>query len=434
MGNRLNIRLAFWLSATLFLSLPTFAAESVLGGSGKHSTKSFVGDACTTEQIKGKLDPSDPKKNIHEEAAKSCFEKVKATDQSCQPSSNPNAQQAQQQANNYTQNTNKQTAASSAAGGMGGGGQSNACGGLGDLMKGMQPPMNKYNEQCSGSREQCKKSCEEKKEESKNACNDITDPAKKAACTSNSELVAQCVGKTAQACQKYEMQTNAILAALANAVMQMMQMQGCQEDTGLDCTKNPADPQCLKDDTPNCTDPKSLANPDVAEKCKCLANNRAPGCPGADSGGLADMAKKAFGTQGGNPLNDPTPATDNSPLTAGSRGAAGGGPGLGGPGGGMPGGGRMASDAGAGGASAAAKAPTGDVLAGDYGGGGGGRGAMGGGYPEIPAGAIGQALRNANLRRDPATANQLTGSNGRSNWQKISERFVDNRSTLLTPN
>lgn len=405
-------------------------AEGESGGGevplgGPTSTKSFVPLACDVESIKGQLQPDDPKKSDHEMAAKACHGGVKKTDTACQPGSNPSAQQAQGQANQYSQQTNQ---ASLGAAGSGGG-QSNNCGGMGDLMKNMQPPMQQYNAQCAAARETCKTSCEAASKRSETACASIKDPKKKIACEANANIVKQCNTKTAGACESYSQQTAAILEALKTVAMQMMQMQKCQEDQGLDCAKDPTNVQCLKDDTVKCTDPKNYSNP----TCICQANPSAAGCPGADSRKLSDIAGRDPNSRDSESPSTALPTlSDSTGLDGNKRGAsAGGAPGMGAGGGvgGGAGGGRGVNDPTNAGAGAKPANP--DVLSGDYGGGGGGRGGMGGGYPEATNSGLGAALKNADARKTASAAGSLTGANGRSNWQKVRERYRDNRPSLM---
>jgi len=430
MGNPLRSCLSILMTLTMSMTTSVFAfAETKTplcsGGQCNTGTKTFVPEACDSASIKAKLNPIDPKKSEHEKAAQACHDEVKKSDLACQPGTNPNAQQAQGQANQYTQQSQQQSQQAAGSGS----GQSNNCGGFGDLMKNMKPPMEKYNADCEAARGKCTTSCAEQSKKSQESCASITDIKKKDACQANAKLVAACNKQTVGACQKYSQQADAIIAALANAVMQMISMQQCQEDQGLDCTKDPSNPQCLKDDTVNCADAKHYQNP----TCICQVNPNAPGCPGADASRLEDIARRdPLSTDSPMSIPNSPAGTDSSDLQGGKRGP-GAGPQAGGGGAGMgsgSGGGRGAADGGQ--VPTGAKASNPDVLAGDYGGGGGGgRGALGGGYPEVPGGGLGRALKNADLRRATASQGLLTGANGRSNWQKVRERYRDNRGSLL---
>lgn len=414
-----------------FAFMPSVFAESAepnLGG--PTSTKSWVPEACDPESFKGQLDQTDPKKAEHEKAVQACHDEVKKSDTACQPGSNPNAQQAQNQANQYTQNTNQAAQQTSGSGS----GQSNNCGGFGDLMKNMQPPIQQYQGDCNGAKSVCQSTCAKKAEESKKACATITgtDPKskkEKAACERNAQGVKACTKKTTAACEKYSQQVAAIAAALMNGLLQMMQMQQCQQDQGLDCTKDPTNPQCMKDDSVNCSQPEHYANP----QCICQVNPNAGGCPGADSSKVGQMPGRDpySNDTTSDSTSTPTPGTDagldgNRRKNAGT-GPGGGGSGFGGGGGGA--GGARGAEAAAAGAGQKPANP--DVLAGDYGGGGGGRGGMGGGYPEVTDSGMGRALKNADLRKTAAAGGALTGANGRSNWQKVRERYRDNRPSLM---
>lgn len=434
MGKRKHSCLTSAIAAvfTLTLGLTTAPVSALAEGGeppigGATGTKSWVSEACDSGSAN--LNPIDPKKSEHEKAIKACHDEVKASDTACQPGSNPNAQQAQNQANQYQQNTNQSASQPSGSGS----GQSNNCGGFGDLMKNMQPPLQNYQGDCNGAKNKCQSTCSQKAEASQKACDSIPPGPKqkqqKEACKQNAQMVKQCNKKTSAACEKYSQQVAAIAAALMNGLLQMMQMQQCQQDQGLDCATNPTDPQCLKDDSVNCSKPEHYSNP----QCICQVNPNAAGCPGADSSKVGEMSGRD--PYSSDPSGDPsatTPADDALGLDGNRRKNAGAGPGAGGSGfgggGGGSGGGRGA-DAGA--APAGTKPTSADVLAGDYGGGGGGgRGAMGGGYPEVTD-SMGKALKNADLRKTAAAGGALTGANGRSNWQKVRERYRDNRPSLL---
>lgn len=422
--------IAALITANFIFASTVFAEDGPPLG-GPTSTKSWVPEACDPESFKGQLDQQDPKKSEHEKAVQACHDEVKKSDTACQPGSNPNAQQAQNQANQYQQNTNQSAQQTSGSGS----GQSNNCGGFGDLMKNMQPPLQQYQGDCNGAKSVCQSTCSKKAEESKKACDSIIvkdqkTKMQKQACERNAAGVKACTKKTAAACEKYSQQVAAIAAALMNGLMQMMQMQKCQEDQGLDCTKDPTNPQCLKDDSVNCSKPEHYANP----QCICQVNPNAGGCPGADSAKAAQMP-------GRDPYSNDNGATDGTPTTSpttdagldGNRrknagaGAGGSGSGFGGGSGGS--GGARGAEAAAAGAGQKPANP--DILAGDYGGGGGGRGGMGGGYPEVTDSGMGRALKNADLRKTASAGGALTGANGRSNWQKVRERYRDNRSSLM---
>lgn len=396
------------------------------GGDAATSTKSFVEEACDADTIKSELQQDDPKKSEHEKAAQACHDEVKKADRACQPGTNANAQNAQGQANQYSQ----QAAQQSMMGAGTGGGQSGKCGGFGDLMKNMQPPMQAYNAECSAAREKCKTSCKAQSEKSKKSCETIKDKKSKQylACQKNVERIERCNQKTAGACQKYEQQSMAIMAALANAALQVMQMMQCQEDQGLDCAKTPNDPKCTKPEAiVNCTDPKYFAHPD----CKCGVNPNQPGCPGFDSQRAANIQGRESQASDVPAGLDSTPGSTSSDIQGGRRGSsagpqagAGAGAGMGAGAGGKAASDQLAKEAGA-------KPLSSDVLDGDYGGGGGGRGGMGGGYPE-PDASVGRAVSNAEMLQNAAMKGGLSGPNGRSNWQKVHERYRDEGGSLIS--
>jgi hypothetical protein len=210
--------------------------------------------------------------------------------------------------------------------------------------------------------------------------------------------------------------------------------------------------QCQKDSA--AADPAAAAVPtDLAvkcvmeqykatEECICYFNPRLTGCANslekmnssADSsmGSAVGAARGPSGTTAG--LNADAGATDVNTNGSGSDGGSGGpgaptggGSGIGGGGGGGDGMGRGNSGSGRSGLDA-------NILAGTGGGGGGGggwgsRGGAGGDkYREyLPGGKKDPKA----LAGQEAWAKEVTGSGSKSNWQKVRDRYIDNKSTLL---
>lgn len=411
---RLNI--LFLLVTAGLISFPNQAMaagtnDCVLGDC-KFNTQSFTAEACTPDKIGSQLQ-DDGVKSVHENAVKDCASQIQSTDKACQPSSNANAQQAAGQANNNTQSTNSQS---------NGNGTQGQCADLGNLMKAMQPPAQQYGKDCDGAQGQCKSKCGEASQKSEQACAGVKDPAKQAICKKNAATVKKCNETTSGACKKYQQQSAAVAQMLMQLASAALQMAKCQEETGVDCTKDPTNAQCPKN--LDCSKSENVANP----TCICQANPRAPGCPQSDANALADMAKKDKAVKdltGGTPT---TTGLDASPFAQNQR-KDGGAPQGGGHAGVGAGGGAKATDAQP--AGAGVKPTSADVLGGDYGGGGGGSRNAGGGYPEATNAGMNRALQNADARRLASADGKLTGKFGRSNWQKITDRYKDNRPTLL---
>ncbi|WP_373998522.1 hypothetical protein [Bdellovibrio bacteriovorus] len=245
--------------------------------------------------------------------------------------------------------------------------------------------------------------------------------------------VSLCTGKYAQ-----------LLASAGSGIMSlansMKQGQKCDEDTS-GSTQPPTTTATTEE---KC---KEAANANLPE-CICLANPRTPGCsnnyekPGESSvaGGVGtgstdksnisgDRSVAGLGGGGIPGLDSPTGGASGSGGDSGGLPGApsGGGAGLGG-GGGISASGDKPSEA-------AAKGLDANILGGTGGGGGGGGfGSFGGGSGDkyrayLPGGAKDPSKGVAGQQQ--AWKNEVTGQGGKSNWEKVKERYRDNKNTLL---
>lgn len=185
-------------------------------------------------------------------------------------------------------------------------------------------------------------------------------------------------------------------------------------------------------------------------KCICEANPRTVGCPNSldksnmisgtpQIDGISAISPTTAGT-GGNVGGDGSAQTSGAERFGsgvdGASGGLGGGGGIGAPAGGGGGSGSSGNTAAA--AAAYQRRMSANVLSTDSGGGGGG---WGSGSSGSNGNASGLRRYLPGGSRDPAAAagaaandisNQITGAAGRSNFEKVSERYQDNRSTLIT--
>lgn len=202
--------------------------------------------------------------------------------------------------------------------------------------------------------------------------------------------------------------------------------------------------------TPTAAVKATCEKPENAQlpECLCLANPRLPGCANtlqkageASSSNFSAMSSPnaGSGSTGGSgsgidlssdPNRDPASANKSADSSGVGAPAGGGGAGLGGGGGGFGGG-----AAGAGGAGEK-KGLSANILGGGSGGGGGG-GSWGSGGSS--------SSDNAKLRpylpggeKDPNKmagqqnwTKEVTGQGGKSNWEKVRDRYRDNNSSLL---
>ena len=190
------------------------------------------------------------------------------------------------------------------------------------------------------------------------------------------------------------------------------------------------------------------ANANLPE-CICLANPRTAGC----SNGLSTVGEANAGqgqavsptiAAAGDLGNVNLPSGGDTASTLGENGAGSGGDsgGIGAPMGG--GGSGLGGSSGGGGGGVGEKGGGGkaglntDILSGAGGGGGGGYGGYGGGEE---SGMGGSGYRNylPGGSKDPARGlagqviapKDVTGQAGKSNWEKVRDRYLDNKNTLL---
>lgn len=217
-----------------------------------------------------------------------------------------------------------------------------------------------------------------------------------------------------------------LMKALA-AALQNMKQSG--DSTG--STETPA--------TASTTDCSLEANK-YTETCKCQlpwGNPRAAGCPGANTApstvsGLGGDSSSEPGTKNtDSSVSTPAPSTPVMGPIAGSDGGVATPAGYAGGGYGGGGAGSKGSDGNSKNAEAK-KAGTASVYSGDGGGGGGGGGY--GGYGDSSSKSKAGTPTSFSRKvagASPAEAAAVTGAGGRTNWQKIAERYRDNTPTLL---
>lgn len=233
-------------------------------------------------------------------------------------------------------------------------------------------------------------------------------------------------GKAAMCKEKFAQLMAASAAGIASMIAGMMQGNQCEQQTAAAAST-----------TVDCTDPSQAQTP----TCLCQANPRLQGCDnslqktGSSTGGSTTFGNTAAngGTKMGDNPNLALPPTapdvsrDPSSASASSLPGGGGGANLGG-GSGLSGGGGGSGD------GAAQKSLDTNILAGTSGGGGGG-GGWGGGFGNsnsdekyrsyLPGGSKDPKLGGN------AWASEVTGQGGKSNWEKVRDRYRDNKPTLI---
>lgn len=235
-------------------------------------------------------------------------------------------------------------------------------------------------------------------------------------------------GKFSRCDRKYWQNVASAGVGILQLANSLKQGKECQEESS-----------AVADATPTCDIP---ANANLPE-CLCLANPRMAGC----SSGLSQVGELSAGSgqaiTGGGLVSEATVGSlgkDSTSIAQGERNSAsgsgsgvgaptGGGPSLGSIGGGSGGG---VGEKGAGGGSGLNT----DILSGAGGGGGGGgfagyRGGSGdskglrsylpGGAKDPKRGLAGQGVGSK----------EVTGQAGKSNWEKVRDRYIDNKNSLL---
>lgn len=357
--------------------------------------------------------PSDPKAGSFDQDNSDCDQAAQNAEKQCNSNSNPNAQQAQQQQN--------QSASS-----PGGSGQQN-CDAMASILPALMGLLKGFQQDCQQGQANCKQKCQKTKSSASGKCAGLQGQ-QLAACSADSGKSQQFAGKKDGDCNKYNANLAAIASALANAAMQMAAAQQCQKDTQKDCTKpeNQNTDQCKA--AFNCNLDQYASDP----KCVCARNPRASkDCPGFQAAeDAAEAEQKALNnTSSGSPSSTgaPSAGTDGGGATAASPSLPGFPSGGGGSGGSAAKAAERAQDG-------AAKTAIPEVNAGDYGGNNGAAGKIGGGYPDGDIRKLGQKkIMSRDLIRRIASKDGFTGAFGRDNWQKVHERYRDNRPTFVGP-
>ncbi len=185
-------------------------------------------------------------------------------------------------------------------------------------------------------------------------------------------------------------------------------------------------------------DPCTVATTKDSPQCICKANPRSPGCELATnlssdgSGGFAQ-------TGGGQPATGIIPGggaglgsnSGLSDLKTGGEGAKGAAPPIGGGGGSAAlGGGNGGSNDGRGAADTITKMNTG-IYGGEGGGGGGAFGSRGGGGQKTAAYNPALAQKISAEREIASLRNQVSSQGGKSNWEKVKDRYTQEKTNLL---
>ena len=300
-----------------------------------------------------------------------------------------------------------------------------------------------YQALCGGMQLSCKSKCTKAKKANEAAIAKIkaTDPVPDLKPSVDDMTKASAhYDQVLNGCASYQKQLAGAVLGSAQMINSIAASKDCADQTAAsgesECVKNPNLPQCV-----NCTKAEYQQHP----SCICAHNPRAAGCgqaqnesitlPGqqgasnstdqADSGGAS-----TFGLGGSDSGN--LGGSDSSSM------APGGGGGMAGAGGGMGAGGVGSGAKGTDGTASGAKGLSADVLSGDSGGGGGGSRSSGSSFSDNPYNRFlpSSSATDPNAKgsdRSPASIrDQITGSNGLSNFEKVKRRYFENKSTFLS--
>jgi hypothetical protein len=305
-------------------------------------------------------------------------------------------------------------------------GASNACSKIAEGMDIAQKILTAYNAACGGAMMYCNSTCSV---EPVPKYTFDTGPA-----ADTPQMKAKLVN-----CQGYTANLAAAAGGLVSSLLQQKQASKC-EDSLNNCQKNPGAPECQK--VVNCSDPADSGS----TVCICQNNPRSPGCPGSgDQTDSASATAVAANSSGGAAAKSGASAKlsgQGFASTGGKYGAGGGS------------GNSMAAASGSAGSSVGGDGEVGkgkgidgsksklsaDIIA-DYGMGGGG-GRRGGGSGSGSGGIDFATKYGAYLpgqTKDPArniasanaVAAQITGSGGKSNFDKVKRAYLNNRNHLL---
>lgn len=249
------------------------------------------------------------------------------------------------------------------------------------------------------------------------------------------------VANAMKACEGF----NWNLAAGGAAIFAIIQ----QSNAAKQCEKDTTNVVCAPGDTrPACAQVRgggqldcSLAENAQKPECICQRFPNQAGCPGGGAGGgtggvgsLQGNSAGAAAGSGFGDLNIEGGFESTVPDVRGANGTGGGG------GGGNGSGGGSGADGGTAAAkpTEAAKRMNTNILGGSDGGGGGGGGRRGSSSSDdsFRSSSLGAFLPGG--AKDPsrgvasgAAAAGISGAGGKSNWQKVNDRYIDNRSGFL---
>lgn len=343
---------------------------------------------------------------------------------------------------------------------------SDSCNKLSNIMRALQAGMAGYTAACGSAKSMCTSSCKNAVQGATDLnkalgaggidCASVMDPANMAACNSlamqydsfrseaqsylsqelDKENIKTVVSKKEMCAGKFAELAASGVASIMNVVNAMNASKNCAKESAAAADNVCSDITTMNTEACKCKIETSM-------DCICFRNPRTNGCASGLAGTSANSSDK-LGTSGlsadqspidvGNNMDplgagDQAPFGQRDPSSAMGAGAPTGGGGSAGLSGGGSGGG-AGSDGGAGGRSGLDT----NILGGTGGGGGGGMRGM----SSTGSGSQYKAYLPGG-DKDPTKATglgniekQVTGQGGKSNWEKVRDRYLDNNSTLLS--
>ncbi len=367
----------------------------------------------------------------YEKSWKSCVDAQKAAATSCKENMSPNLASAM-------------AAVAGIAASMMGGGANGSCSGFGSAMNNANQGLNGYSSSCTNNKNACTSGCGsgvEALDSLKSAANAATCGSGDTACLAGLAAAKQALasslaqekdtsdktsvaGKNQLCGGDYANSLASAAMGIASTLAGMLQGNQCAQDTAAATTPTTA---------VNCLDPAQALTP----TCLCEANPRLTGC----SNGLQKMSDVGRSdemtgvTATGAGVNSGAPtlkAADNSITPGALPGDTGGAsPGGGSPGSPLGGASNLAAQGKEkeGGGGAGSNLNT-SILSGFSSGGGGG----GSRFPAskedyrafLPGGA-----KDPNKIDGSALLQQISGEGGKSNWEKVRQRYFENHASFL---
>lgn len=316
---------------------------------------------------------------------------------------------------------------------------SDACSKSKETMKKINAALALYNSACVGAKLLCQSSCGKALTAATNAASGATtgSAVEVTACSTNVPLIT----KVQTNCEGYGMNLAAAGAAAMAIYSQSNAAKQCEKDTtNVVCAPGDTRPACAQVSGGGQLD-CSLAENAQKPECICQRFPNQAGCPGGGSGGgtggVGSLQGNSAGAGSGSGFGDLSIEGGFDSTIPDVRGANGTG---GGSGAGGGSGGGSGADGGAAAAkpTEAAKRMNTNILGGsDGGGGGGGRRGSASSDDSFRSSSLGAFLPggakdpNRGVASGGAAAAGISGAGGKSNWQKVNERYIDNRSGFL---